>query len=1081
MVERLPVSASYPNPPPREKDKKLFERIFDIKALFNDPIDSNSFEFHHFSFNTNQQDDTGVDPKMPLLLSGLGITEAELVLLFRLLNKQVEFNPDGNCRLDRLKISLLYRHVRLARGLKFASINDFVTALSVQSEPDFIIDNNTQNKQRSIIRILQIIDFRDWLINSPFDVNELALILFGQENSSTRFSTTKETVIAIIHEIQNSKEIEDDKTEALKDAISALFGISLKHLEKILLWLKTDIKSPEIQNVLKTPTDLDSSPIPSDGLEKLIELIHEIERILLIFSKLKFTETTVVKITDKPLHVGIENLKKLTLENLQSLTIYYKVLDSMIEEEEKRDSDENIGKLLEDYLVNPNHKLSKENIDFLLTIWKKNGDTLDSISKSIAFPSDSNSTPIEKVYYLWKLSEICKTLGINGSLLVKIGDDAGFKELSEARDIILGIFSSKYEDEKLRQEKLGPYQDKINKRETDILSDYIICLNKELRFKNYNDLFSFFLLDPEMGSCARTSRLASAISSLQLYVHRCLINLEQSDPALSPTIPKVHVDPSIIPQDQWAWRKNLVLWRGNREIFLYPENYLEPDLRDNKTPLFKELEEELFQQNITKESVETSYRKYVSQFAELARLIISGAYYHSETKTYYLFGRTAGDPWQYYYRECIDNKIWKPWKKVDVRINCNRISAIINRGRLYIFWHDKSRTSAATVKNGGAEGTPIHTKYLVFSSMDEYGKWSPPQKFAFEPFPGSVPTNPNGSQNLDDLNSMIYPYIKKENTKEEIYALSFSSNMGKTFVYKIDLFKNNLIAMPRADEASFVLIPSQTKLIGISGYFNASQQPPVQNSWLGIDTGMNLPSLQRTEPRIAFMMTHDSGGPENTRLTNALVEPTSTFLYHFDPEIQLVGSKPGDSIIKLRGQQYLIIYDPEFEPGPSPVNPFGPSLKTSQLFFDTFQTHSYLQHNNPGGGGIVKGDGAGKRSNSTNHSFMNTSSLSLYSKPFVVVSSSNNLFNGLLLESRRPMIRISTSLHDTLGQILFSEGIEKFLSLETQKLHEQPLDILFRNPSELHPPGDNTVDNINIDFDGAYGEYYRELFLHIPF
>ncbi len=459
-----------------------------------------------------------------------------------------------------------------------------------------------------------------------------------------------------------------------------------------------------------------------------------------------------------------------------------------------------------------------------------------------------------------------------------------------------------------------------------------------------------------MGSCARTSRIASAISSLQLYVHRCLVNLEQSDPALSPTVPKVHIDPSIIPQDQWAWRKNLVLWRGNREIFLYPENYLEPDLRDNKTPLFRELEEELFQQKITKENVEASYCKYVSQFAELARLVISGAYYHSETKTYYLFGRTAEDPWQYYYRECLDNTIWKPWKKVDVTITSNRISAVIYRGRLYIFWHDKSITSTTTVSGGNnIETRQILTKYVVFSSIDEYGKWSPPQKFAFNPFPGK-------DDSLDDLNSMIYPFVKKENTKEDIYALSFSSNMNKTFVYKIDLFKNNVIAMPRANEADFVLIPRKTELIGISGYFNARQNPPLENSWVGIDTGMNLESLRlrRTEPRIAFMMTDDSGGPEITKLTNALVEPTGT-LYHFDPEIQLVGSKPGDSIIKLRGQQYLIIYDPDFVPPPSLVDPIGPSLKINKLSFDTFQTHSNLQHNS-GGGGIVIGERFGTRS-----------------------------------------------------------------------------------------------------------------------
>ena len=149
-------------------------------------------------------------------------------------------------------------------------------------------------------------------------------------------------------------------------------------------------------------------------------------------------------------------------------------------------------------------------------------------------------------------------------------------------------------------------------------------------------------------------------------------------------------------------------------------------------------------------------------------------------------------------------------------------------------------------------------------------------------------------------------------------------------------------------------------MIGITGYFNASSNPPVQNSWVGIDTGINPGPHPRTEPRIASMMTKDLGGDENTKLTNALVEPTST-LYHFDPEIQLVGSKPGDSIIKLKGQQYLIIYDPDFVPNPSLVNPIGPTLKINKPFFDTFQTHSNLQHNS-GGRGIVTGEGFGTRS-----------------------------------------------------------------------------------------------------------------------
>ena len=119
-----------------------------------------------------------------------------------------------------------------------------------------------------------------------------------------------------------------------------------------------------------------------------------------------------------------------------------------------------------------------------------------------------------------------------------------------AKEIVLGAFSSKYDDEKTRNEKLEPYRDRINVMKRDLLCKYIIARQRVLKFKDFGDIYSYFLLDVEMGSCFRTSRLVCAISSLQLYVHRCLVNLEQSRDG------DINVDPSRIPADEWEWRKN---------------------------------------------------------------------------------------------------------------------------------------------------------------------------------------------------------------------------------------------------------------------------------------------------------------------------------------------------------------------------------------------------------------------------------------------------------------------------------------------------------------------------------------------
>ena len=52
--------------------------------------------------------------------------------------------------------------------------------------------------------------------------------------------------------------------------------------------------------------------------------------------------------------------------------------------------------------------------------------------------------------------------------------------------------------------------------------------------------------------------------------------------------------------------KNYRVWEANRKVFLYPENWIEPELRDDKSPFFKELESELLESDLTLETAEDS-------------------------------------------------------------------------------------------------------------------------------------------------------------------------------------------------------------------------------------------------------------------------------------------------------------------------------------------------------------------------------------------------------------------------------------------------------------------------------------------
>ena len=110
------------------------------------------------------------------------------------------------------------------------------------------------------------------------------------------------------------------------------------------------------------------------------------------------------------------------------------------------------------------------------------------------------------------------------------------------------------------------------------------------------------------------------------------MNLEQD--RRSPSDPKhAHVAPSLVPAGEWSWRRNYRVWQANRKVFLWPENYLDPDLRDDKTPLFKELEQTLLQTDIDDQNVLDAYTTYLRGFEELANLRIAGAFHQADSTT----------------------------------------------------------------------------------------------------------------------------------------------------------------------------------------------------------------------------------------------------------------------------------------------------------------------------------------------------------------------------------------------------------------------------------------------------------------
>ena len=169
---------------------------------------------------------------------------------------------------------------------------------------------------------------------------------------------------------------------------------------------------------------------------------------------------------------------------------------------------------------------------------------------------------------------------------------------------------------------------------------------------------------------------------MQIFAQRILFNLEGFE---------------FTPEDAeaWQWRKNYRVWEAARKVFLYPENWLEPEFRDNKSVFFEELEDGLSQDDINLTTAERLYHEYLAKLDQVSRLEIMGMYEDTwtvngdlETNVLHVFGRTKDVPALYYYRRCEDQARWTPWEPVPLDIQAEHLIPIVFNGRLYVFWPD---------------------------------------------------------------------------------------------------------------------------------------------------------------------------------------------------------------------------------------------------------------------------------------------------------------------------------------------------------------------------------------------------------
>jgi hypothetical protein len=963
LPDSLPVSSAFPLQPARQADRRLYERLFDLPKLFGLDVPSTG-ELNQSILFLNPAG-TQVDPKMPLLLGGLGISQTELLLLFDLLKDELPFDPNGQCELDRSKLSLLYRHVRLARALQL-SIDDLIRGLQLLFEPGSAVIS-------SLDQIRQLVVFSGWLRRSPFTTSELRFVLDGIESAPVKYANTIESAAGVVLQVQGLTVT--PLVDALRARLAALFNVTADRINEMLGWTAADITASPVAAALAA-TFTNGVPDDPQVLEPLLDLIHQLERVATLFSNLRLTDDGVEYLSANGPALGISNLKTLTLHDVQSLTSY-RLLATV-----RADAEPEVVAALAAYLA-AGTVLPGDDRARLADLWQVDVSLVDSLVDVLSLPT----APIDALTRLAEGLALCETLGVDGHSLQLLGDDASFADIETASEVALGSFSSKYQDETLRANTLEPYQDQINVMRRDALCDYLIARRPTLNFRDHSEIYDYFLLDVDMSGCFRTSRVVAAISSVQLYVQRCLLNLEETDPSFTP---KVQATVPSAAADQWEWRKNYRVWQANRKVFLYPESYIDPDLRDDKTSIALDLEDDLLQRKITKDSAVEAYEHYLAQFAELAHLRICGSLRHGWT--YYFLGRSQQDPANCYCRRW-DGTTWTPWQKIDVAIDAPYIAAEIHLGRLFLLWVETKSKDHTTIANGGQQTDYYDVAVgLAYSMQTPEGKWTPKQKVDWlypsnsedASFEAQVPDQ----DTLDDMDRAkttrkVYP----KEVNQSLVLRYFNPTLHPGYAdRRLDLFHNKLrpgwgmIADLPPSKAVLLYPDTKTAKLGVMPSYPHQAEPVFD----GIsETGPGAGSFDIAYITASFP--YDSHG----------------LWAAGDHLLNVVHNGYPESVFTLGDQQYLIREPPKaLLPGGSPST-----------------------------------------------------------------------------SSPRTLVRLSTSRADDLGEKLMAGGFDVLFELATQQLTEKKLGMKITDLTQLQPPAD---DPHHLDFGGAFGGYYREVFLHMP-
>ncbi|TKJ82678.1 neuraminidase-like domain-containing protein, partial [Erwinia persicina] len=676
-----------------------FTRLFNTPMLSNTEFSADGTTITLVPGETTDTFRTGV------MKRAFGVSDTELYALWSLVSGNTS-PPDFTCTIENL--SSLYRASLLA-SLHGLSVTELAALLSVSPYTSVAVASLSGAELSALVSF--IAQYTQWLKDVNWTVGDLYLML--TDSFSTTLSPDIENLAATLKNGLASQDL-SKADEAVLITAAAPFIAAATQLDSaetaaaVLQWLNQ--LKPQGLTVSGFLTLVDNDARTDDDTVKMVSFCQVMGQLALIArnaglsaSELSWVVAHPTIITEKATALGHD------ISTLYDLTQLHALLARC-------------GTYASEILtsLSGNAKAATGNLAVKTVATALNLDE-QALTQALARCSSY------AYFYSWiHLRDSLQWMNVAGTFNITPANVAVFTKLTYSSPYADWVAASHALQAGLDTQQTTQLAATLDEALGAAVSAYVIKTLAPSWVISRDTLYGWLLIDNQVSAQIKTTRIAEAIASVQLYVNRALSGQEEG-------VVSAVKSKTFFSSDWDTYNKRYSTWSGVSQLVYYPENYVDPTLRIGQTGMMDEMLQSLSQSQLTSDTVEATFKTYMTRFEEIANLDVISGYHDAVSdksgKTY-LIGRSAiGD---YYWRSADVDKMsdgklpanaWSEWKKITAGITpvANLVRPVIFQSRLYVAWVE-SREVATT----GSTPTKSVEYLLKYAHILHDGTWSAP-------------------------------------------------------------------------------------------------------------------------------------------------------------------------------------------------------------------------------------------------------------------------------------------------------------------------------------------------------------------